>query len=94
MKPQVEGTTGREGGAAPAPGAMGDEVRVGTVIVAEQKVYNRRVFKPLNETAKLFAELVGQKNLTPENLVVIHRLGYQIEAEAPKLADILGGESE
>lgn len=46
--------------------------------VSPKKAYGREMFQPENETAKLLCELVGQANLTFEQLQTAKKLGFKI----------------
>lgn len=48
------------------------------VKVSPKKAYGREMYNPENETAKLFCELVGQINLTFEQLQTIKKLGFKV----------------
>ena len=57
---------------------MANEIRVQVKSVyGEEKVY------PVCEDAKTFAQLAGTKTLTRETLMLIRRLGYEIEVVSP-----------
>lgn len=52
--------------------------------------HGRESFRPACEVSRLFAELLGQKLLTRDNVTVIQRLGYEIEFIAPNLETVEG----
>lgn len=56
-----------------------------TVKVSPKKAYGREMLSPENETARLFCELVGQQNLTIEQLRTIRKLGFKIVSITPSL---------
>lgn len=55
------------------------------VKVSLKKAYGREMFNPENETARLLCELVGQSNLTFEQLQTIKKLGFKIVPVSPSL---------
>jgi len=56
-----------------------------TVRVRLVSVYGRELIYPVDETARLFAALVGRKTLDRAHLETIRALGYEIELVAPTL---------
>lgn len=50
-----------------------------TLQVEIKHVYGKETVYPVNETAKLVAELVGQRTLTRKDIGVCKKLGYTIE---------------
>ncbi len=49
------------------------------------QVYGKETIYPVDENARLFAQLVNQKTLTRTDLAVIGALGFQIEIEQATL---------
>lgn len=49
-----------------------------------RKVYGVDKFYPANDKAKLFADLVGHKTLSREDIVLISKLGFDVQAVLPK----------
>tara|TARA_R110000803_G_scaffold74283_1_gene138350 strand:+ start:503 stop:724 length:222 start_codon:yes stop_codon:yes gene_type:complete len=49
-----------------------------TVTVERKNNYGSVVYYPADETAKLFAQLLGTKTLTTQALLHIEELGYEI----------------
>ena len=58
------------------------------VKVSLKKAYGREMYAPENETAQLFCDLVGAKNLTIDQLRIIRKLGFKVEAVTPDLAGL------
>lgn len=54
-----------------------------TLIVTAKNVYGRMLYYPENETAALFAELVGQKCLQKHHLDLASRLQFRVDVRAP-----------
>lgn len=52
-----------------------------TLVVAMRNYFGRVVISPVNEPARLFAELLGQKTLTEGDVELIKRLGFEIKTE-------------
>ena len=50
-----------------------------TLVVRIYHYWGRLTIRPECDRSKLFAELLGQKTLTEENIQVIKRLGYEIK---------------
>jgi hypothetical protein len=48
-----------------------------------KSVYGEVKAYPINEAAKLFAELAGTKTLTMQSLKLIKALGYEVKAVDP-----------
>ena len=48
-----------------------------------KSVYGEVKAYPVNEAAKLFAELAGTKTLTMQSLKLIKALGYEVKAVDP-----------
>lgn len=55
------------------------------IVVLVRHVWGKDNIYPVNETAKGFCRLIGQKTFTKENLTVIKGLGYNITVENPQL---------
>lgn len=53
--------------------------------VTHKKAYGREMFEPENKVAELVCELVGQSNLTIEQLKILKKLGFKVEAVVPKI---------
>lgn len=53
--------------------------------VTAKNVYGVEVFYPANQEAKIFCELLGQKTLTPRDIKLIQRLGYQVENQPDEI---------
>ena len=53
-------------------------VNMNTLEVSPLRSYGRIEYRPESETARLFCELLGQKNLTQGNIAVIKRLGLKV----------------
>lgn len=51
------------------------------LVVDVKSNYGVKMIYPINETAKLFADLIGQKTLTIENIALIKKLGYSVTAK-------------
>ena len=49
-----------------------------TITVQVKQVYGRDTIYPHDTNAKLFADLVGQRTLTTDNLRIIKQLGYEV----------------
>ena len=49
-----------------------------------RRVYGVDKFYPANDKAKLFADLVGHKTLSREDIVLIGKLGFNVQAMQPK----------
>ena len=57
------------------------------ILILEKKtVYGIDHFYPINDTAKIFANLLGQKTLTIDQLKTIKLLNYEIEIKQDKIA--------
>ncbi len=52
-------------------------------------VWGDTKYYPENESARIFAELLGQKTLTAQNLWTIKKLGYEIVSIARTSDDLL-----
>lgn len=55
------------------------------ILIEVKNVYGNQTIYPANEKAKIFAEMLGQKTLTPRDLDGIARLGFKIEQTFTKL---------
>lgn len=51
------------------------------LIVSVSLAYGREIFTPQCPGTRLFAELLGQKTLTRENIEVIKKLGYEVRIQ-------------
>lgn len=47
-------------------------------VVHIREVYGRPTVYPVNETAKLLAQLAGTKTFTPQALATVAKLGYNV----------------
>jgi hypothetical protein len=56
-----------------------------SVTVTVKSVYGNITAYPACPTAKLFAELIGTKTLTPQALSTIKALGFEIIQQTPQL---------
>jgi len=56
-----------------------------TITVRKKTVYGNDLFYPVCETAEVFADISGQKTLTPYVLRRIKLLGYEIEITQEKM---------
>lgn len=59
--------------------ALLDQERFMSIQIEFKHAYGKEWIYPVCDRAKLFAELVGQKTLTRENIGLIKQLGYKIE---------------
>jgi len=59
-----------------------------TVLVKIETKYGRQLIYPVNDAAKTFAALVGQKTLAKPHLDLIKSLGFEISIEAPQLPEL------
>lgn len=57
----------------------------GTLIVSVVDYFGRTTIKPECELSRLFAELLRQRTLTPDDVERIKRLGYEIRTKEVKL---------
>ena len=57
-----------------------------TITVRIRQVYGRDMIYPVCDKAAIFAELVGQKSLAPNQLAQIRKLGFTIETEQQVVA--------
>jgi len=56
------------------------------LLVTPKSAFGRSMYEAANETAEIFAELVGQKNnLTKEQLQIIKRLGFEVTIEQEEI---------
>lgn len=55
------------------------------VKVSIKSVYGMEKIYPANAWAEIFAEMLGQKTLTRDNIAHIKRLGFQVEVEQVSL---------
>lgn len=51
------------------------------VTIYRKQVYGRTLFYPINETAKLFAQIAGTETLQRETRRLITELGYEVREE-------------
>jgi hypothetical protein len=50
-----------------------------TIQVTIRTVYGKDLIYPVDDKARLFVSLVGQKTLTPKHLELIKALGFEVE---------------
>lgn len=55
------------------------------VIVRRREVYGVAKFYPVNDNARMIAELAGTKTLTPAAMALAQRLGFSLVATADEL---------
>jgi len=55
------------------------------VLVTIKQVYGNETIYPANDTAQVFADLIGTKTLSRSKLGLIQALGYELEVKAPTL---------
>jgi hypothetical protein len=51
------------------------------VLIELRDIYGEQKAYPVNEQAKLFADMLGTKTLTQRNLCLIERLGFTIQTQ-------------
>jgi hypothetical protein len=56
-----------------------------SITVRIANVYGRETIYPVCATAKLLAQLAGQKTITPQALALIERLGYSVRVQSQSL---------
>ena len=56
-----------------------------TIQVQIKNVYGKETIYPICEKAKIFADMVGQKTLTRQNIHFIKALGYTVEVLSAKV---------
>lgn len=56
-----------------------------TIFVTPALVYNREEYRPSCEKAQMFAELLGQKNLTRKNIDLIKKMGFVVRIKETTL---------
>jgi hypothetical protein len=56
-----------------------------TLIVEIKNVYGNEAIYPANDTAQIFADLIGTKTLGRMKLALIQGLGFTVEVKAPAL---------
>lgn len=56
-----------------------------TLIIEIKTVYGNEAIYPANDTAQVFADLIGTKTLGRMKLALIQGLGYTVEIKAPAL---------
>lgn len=49
------------------------------VLVKIDKCYGTKVYRPINDVAKIFAEIAGTKTLTPKVIGRIKKLGFTVD---------------
>ena len=54
-----------------------------TVEIKIKSVYGRELIYPINDTAKIFAELMDRKTFTKSQLLIIKKLGAEIKVSEP-----------
>ena len=54
-----------------------------TLIIEAKNNYGNQVFYPVNECAKLFAEIAGTKTLGLDTIRQAKRLGFSVEVKQP-----------
>lgn len=57
-----------------------------TIQIQIKQVYGEEKIYPVCDKAKTFAEMLGQKTLTPRDLTYIRALGYAFEVQTPTLS--------
>lgn len=57
------------------------------ILVQHKNVYGNIVLYPMNDNAKLLAEIAGTKTLTNHTLALAERMGFEI-VELPVLARV------
>ena len=55
------------------------------LIVEIKTVYGNETIYPANDTAQVFADLIGTKTLSRLKLALIRGLGYSVQVKAPTL---------
>jgi hypothetical protein len=55
------------------------------IVVRVKNVYGNDTIYPVCEKAKLFADLLGQKSLTFNDMRIIQAMGFQVTIEQPTL---------
>lgn len=50
-----------------------------TIQLRKREVYGNVTFYPIDQTAKDFAELLGQKTITNRDMALIERIGFTIQ---------------
>jgi len=55
------------------------------LIVEIKTVYGNETIYPANDTAQVFADLIGTKTLSRLKLALIQGLGYSVQVKAPTL---------
>ena len=56
------------------------------LLVEIKTVYGNETIYPANDTAQVFADLVGTKTLSRMKLALIQGLGYEVEVKPQSLA--------
>lgn len=57
------------------------------IYVRIKNVYSSELFYPACADSKIFAEIIGQKTLTPTDLKRIKSLGYSVALASPSLPE-------
>lgn len=57
-----------------------------TIYVTIKNVYGNELIYPACDDSRVFAELIGQKTLTTQDLRKIRSLGYEVEVKPQTLA--------
>lgn len=55
------------------------------LLVEIHNYFGRVVIEPINDEARLFAELLGQTTLTEKNIELIKKLGFEVKSPEVKL---------
>jgi len=61
-----------------------DDVPCGTLTVSVHCPYGRSTLVPECKLSRLFAELLGQKTLTAQNIILIKALGFEVVTKEVK----------
>lgn len=56
------------------------------VLVTIKQVYGNETIYPANDTAQVFADLIGTKTLSRMKLALIQGLGYSVEVQQTTLS--------
>lgn len=51
------------------------------IVIQIKSVYGNTLIYPMNEQAKLFASIAGQKTLSKDHVEKIKQLGYSVEVQ-------------
>lgn len=63
-----------------------DESSDKVVVVTVKNIYGRQTIYPVCWRAKIFAQIAGDKTLTPQTVGLIKDLGYQINVNQPQVS--------